>query len=126
VYAGVPARARRNRVLEALAEVGLSERARHLPSQLSGGEQQRVAIARALVVRPSVLLADEPTGNLDSASAEDVLMLLERLNRHGATIVMVTHSREVAERASRIVRFADGLIIADTRIDRSLLLGLAR
>ena len=91
VYAGVRARERRSRVLEALAEVGLSERVGHLPTQLSGGEQQRVAIARALVVRPSVVLADEPTGNLDSASAEEVLAVLERVNRQGATIVMVTH-----------------------------------
>ena len=80
-----------------------------MPPQLSGGEQQRVAIARALVVRPSVVLLDEPTGNLDSASAEDVLAILERLHGDGATIVMVTHSNEVAERASRILRLADGL-----------------
>ena len=118
VYSGVPARERRSRVLEALAEVGLSERVRHLPTQLSGGEQQRVAIARALVVRPSVVLADEPTGNLDSASAGDVLAILERVNAQGATIVMVTHSSEVAEHASRIVRFADGLVVGDEALER--------
>ena len=126
VYAGVPARERRGRVLEALAAVGLSERIRHVPTQLSGGEQQRVAIARALVVRPSVVLADEPTGNLDSASAEEVLKILERLNRQGATIVMVTHSSEVAQHASRILRLADGLLVADERVDRSQLLEVAR
>jgi putative ABC transport system ATP-binding protein len=125
VYAGVRAQERRSRALEALAAVGLSERAQHLPSQLSGGEQQRVAIARALVVRPSVVLADEPTGNLDSASAGEVLAILERVNGNGATIVMVTHSGEVAERASRIVRLADGLVVADEQVDRAFALGAA-
>jgi putative ABC transport system ATP-binding protein len=125
VYAGVAPRERRRRVLEALAEVGLAERTRHRPAQLSGGEQQRVAIARALVVRPSVLLADEPTGNLDSESAEEVLTLLERVNRRGATIVLVTHSEEVAERASRIVRLADGRVVADESVERPLAVGLA-
>ena len=124
VYAGVPARERRSRVLEALAEVGLSERAQHLPTQLSGGEQQRVAIARALVVRPSVVLLDEPTGNLDSTSAEEVLTILERLNRQGATTVIVTHSSEVARHASRIVRLADGLIVSDEPVE-SVALGAA-
>ncbi len=126
VYAGVPRRERRDRVLEALADVGLSERVGHLPTQLSGGEQQRVAIARALVVHPSVVLADEPTGNLDSASAEEVLRILGRVNRQGATIVMVTHSSEVAEHASRIVRLADGLVVADERVERPLVVGAAR
>jgi putative ABC transport system ATP-binding protein len=119
IYARVPARERRGRVLQALAEVGLSQRVNHRPSQLSGGEQQRVAIARALVVNPSVLLPDEPTGNLDSASAEEVLAILERVNRQGATIVMVTHSTEVAHRASRIVRLADGEIVSDVLVDRT-------
>jgi putative ABC transport system ATP-binding protein len=125
VYAGVRMRERQGRALEALAEVGLSKRAEHLPTQLSGGEQQRVAIARALVVRPSVVLADEPTGNLDSASAAEVLAILERVNRQGATIVMVTHSDRVAEHASRIVRLADGLVVADEPVDRSLALEAA-
>jgi putative ABC transport system ATP-binding protein len=122
VYARVSARERRSRVLQALAEVGLSERAAHLPTQLSGGEQQRVAIARALVVRPAVVFLDEPTGNLDSASAEEVLTLVERVSRRGATIVMVTHSGEVAERASRIIRLADGQIVADEPVEQPLVL----
>jgi putative ABC transport system ATP-binding protein len=126
VYAGVRVNERRRRVLDALAEVGLSDRADHHPTQLSGGEQQRVAIARALVVRPSVVLADEPTGNLDSASAEEVLTVLERLNDQGATIVVVTHSEEVAERASRIVRLSDGLVVADEPVDHPVAAGLAR
>jgi len=125
VYAGVRAHERRDRALEALAAVGLAERAQHVPSRLSGGEQQRVAIARALVVRPSVVLADEPTGNLDSASAGEVLAILDRVNREGATIVMVTHSREVAERASRIIRVADGLLVGDEQVDPSLALEAA-
>jgi putative ABC transport system ATP-binding protein len=125
VYAGVPARERRPRVLEALDQVGLADRVHHRPNQLSGGEQQRVGVARALVVQPSVLLADEPTGNLDSASAEEVLALLERLNAQGTTIVLVTHSEEVAERASRIVRLADGLVVADGPVERPVEIELA-
>ena len=126
VYAGVARRERSRRVLEALAEVGLSERARHRPSQLSGGEQQRVAIARALVVEPSVILLDEPTGNLDSTSAAEVLALLDRVHQGGATIVLVTHSDEVAERASRILRLADGRVVADEPVPRTLVAGAAR
>ena len=121
VYAGVSARERRGRALEALAEVGLADRADHVPTQLSGGEQQRVAIARALVVRPRVVLLDEPTGNLDSGSAEDVLTILQRVNRQGATMVIVTHSEEVAARASRVLRLADGRVVADTSVERTLL-----
>jgi putative ABC transport system ATP-binding protein len=126
IYAGVPGKERRPRALEALAEVGLAERAHHTPSQLSGGEQQRVAIARALVVDPSVVLLDEPTGNLDSKSAEEVLAIIDRAHSGGATIVLVTHSNEVAERASRIVRITDGLVVADERVERSAVLGAAR
>ena len=125
VYAGVPKRVRHGLAIEALAEVGLSERAQHRPSQLSGGEQQRVAIARALVVQPSVFLLDEPTGNLDSASAKEVLTMLERVHRQGATIVMVTHSNEVAERASRVLRLADGLVVSDEPVERSVVLEAA-
>ena len=121
VYAGVPGRERRRRVLEALAEVGLAERSRHLPSQLSGGEQQRVAIARAVVMRPSVLLADEPTGNLDSKSADEVLSLLHRLHGQGATIVVVTHSSEVAHHASRVLGVTDGRLIKDEQVERTAL-----
>jgi putative ABC transport system ATP-binding protein len=125
VYAGVPRRERRDRALEALAEVGLASRVDHLPSQLSGGEQQRVAVARALVVQPSVVLLDEPTGNLDSASAKDLLAILDRVSESGATIVIVTHSDEVAERARRIVRLADGRVVGDERVDSPVAVGAA-
>jgi putative ABC transport system ATP-binding protein len=115
VYAGVPARERRQRVLDALGEVGLANRADHHPNQLSGGQQQRVAIARALVTEPSVVLADEPTGNLDSASADEVLGIFDRLSQQRTTIVMVTHSHDVGARAARILRMADGLLVGDDR-----------
>ncbi|MEO7836232.1 MAG: ABC transporter ATP-binding protein [Acidimicrobiales bacterium] len=108
IYAKVPSRERRERVLTALASVGLGDRVNHHPNQLSGGQQQRVAIARALVNEPSIILADEPTGNLDSASAEEVLVLLEDVNARGTTIALVTHSERVSERASRILHVADG------------------
>jgi putative ABC transport system ATP-binding protein len=113
VYAGITARQRAGVVLDALAQVGLTDRARHRPSQLSGGEQQRVGIARALVVAPTVLLADEPTGNLDSKSAEDVLAILDQVHRQGTTIVMITHSYDVAAHASRVLLMTDGLLVSD-------------
>jgi putative ABC transport system ATP-binding protein len=117
IYAGVSGAERRRRVVEALTEVGLADRLEHRPTQLSGGEQQRVGIARALVIKPSVILADEPTGNLDSSSAEDVLAILERANRAGSTIVMVTHSLEVGRHAARILRMADGLVASDELVE---------
>jgi putative ABC transport system ATP-binding protein len=116
VYARTPGRERRERVLAALDAVGLADRADHHPNQLSGGQQQRVGIARALVTDPSVVLADEATGNLDSASAAEVLEILDRLHRQGTTIVMVTHSHDVGQRASRIVQVADGLVVDDAAV----------
>jgi putative ABC transport system ATP-binding protein len=112
-YAGVGREDRRERARAALDAVGLGDRTEHLPSQLSGGQQQRVAVARAIVTRPDVILADEPTGNLDSHSQEEVLDLLGGVHAQGATLVMVTHSREVAEYATRIVHVLDGVIDAD-------------
>ena len=126
IYARVPRRERRGRVLEALDAVGLADRVSHLPTQLSGGQQQRVAIARALVGQPSVLLADEPTGNLDSQSADEVLAILEALHRGGTTIVMVTHSDEVARRTSRIIRLADGFVEEDSPVDHRPALQVVR
>ena len=113
-YAKVSPKERRERAQRALAEVGLADRAHHRPSELSGGQQQRVAIARALINNPAVLLADEPTGNLDTATSEEILSLFKSLHRSGRTIVVVTHDEEVAERANRVVRLRDGLILSDT------------
>ena len=110
VFAGVPRRERRQRVAEAIEAVELTPRARHLPEQLSGGERQRVALARATVMRPALLLADEPTGNLDSKSGNAVLGLLERLNGQGLTLLVVTHNPRVARRADRVIFLVDGRI----------------
>jgi putative ABC transport system ATP-binding protein len=112
-YAGQGRHERRQRALAALAEVGLADRVDHLPSELSGGQQQRVAIARALVTNPAMILADEPTGNLDSGSTREILTILERLSDQGATIVLITHEREVAENADRIIVLSDGEVASD-------------
>jgi len=112
IYRGVPAAERRRLALEALDKVGLADRAGHDPNELSGGQQQRVAIARAIVTRPRVVLADEPTGNLDTATSRDVMNLLTALNRDdGITIVMVTHEADMAAYAHRAIRFVDGRIV---------------
>jgi putative ABC transport system ATP-binding protein len=111
LFAGVPRSERRRRAAEALEAVGLKERAHHRPDQLSGGQRQRVAIARAVVMNPSLLLADEPTGNLDRGSAGEVMELLDAMNRKGQTVVLVTHDHEIANRTSRRVRMDDGAIV---------------
>jgi putative ABC transport system ATP-binding protein len=113
LLAGVPAAERKPRVAQLLAEVGLSERAEHLPSQLSGGQLQRVAIARAMSMHPALLLADEPTGNLDRATGREVMSVLEGLNQRGATLIVITHDQEVGARARRRIGMEDGRILHD-------------
>lgn len=113
IYAGVAPRERVRRAAQALARVGLAERMSHRPSELSGGQIQRVALARALVNNPAVILADEPTGNLDTRAGEEVMAIFQELNRSGATIVLVTHEREIALHTSRIVFFRDGHLVGD-------------
>ncbi len=115
IYAKVPHRKRRALAEEALAQVGLTDRMEHRPSELSGGQCQRVAIARALVNRPSLLLADEPTGNLDTATGREILALFDTLHSRGNTLIVVTHEEEIARRARRIVRVRDGKIFADEK-----------
>jgi putative ABC transport system ATP-binding protein len=115
VYANVPKGVRRLRAQAALAAVGLSDRGHHLPSELSGGQQQRVAIARAIATNPAMILADEPTGALDSASTAEVLHIFTRLNQVGRTIVVITHEDDVAAYAKRIIRLRDGSVISDVR-----------
>jgi putative ABC transport system ATP-binding protein len=115
VYSGLPRRERRERAEKALDNVGLGSRKHHRPNEMSGGQRQRVAIARALVNGPSILLADEPTGNLDSKTGEEILALMDELHRGGNTIILVTHEDELAQHAARVVRLRDGKIVSDVR-----------
>jgi len=114
-YAGVARRERRQRAAEALAAVGMADRLHHFPSELSGGQQQRAAVARAIVTNPSIVLADEPTGNLDSHSTEEILAIFRRLNDEGRTVVLITHESDVAACARRVIRLADGRVLSDER-----------
>src|ERR1700754_3614540 len=113
IYAGIDPETREHKAAQALRDVGLGERMHHKPNELSGGQRQRVAIARALVNEPSIILADEPTGNLDSKSGEDVIKLFQDLNDSGITLVMVTHEPDIAECCKRVLRFADGKLVSD-------------
>ncbi|WP_372494239.1 ABC transporter ATP-binding protein [Actinoallomurus purpureus] len=124
-YGGVKAPERRRRAQAALSQVGLGDRMDHEPNELSGGQQQRVAVARALVTAPALLLADEPTGNLDTRSTADVLGILDQLSLSGRTIVLITHEDEVAARAKRVIRLVDGGIIEDRRLRRAGQTGVA-
>lgn len=116
IYAGLKPDERRERALELLELVGLKERAFHRPSEMSGGQSQRVAIARALANNPSIIMADEPTGNLDSKSGEEIIHLFKELNKKGITLIMVTHDQDIANFSKRIIRLKDGLVVADEKV----------
>ncbi len=126
IYSGIPKKDRRERAEKALAQVGLTDRAHHNPNELSGGQRQRVAIARALVTGPSLLLADEPTGNLDSQTGEDIMRLFRELNEAGNAIILVTHEEDIAAHARRIIRIRDGKISDDRPNDSSRAEAVAR
>jgi len=116
IYAGIPRAERRRKVEQALEAVGLADRARHRPSELSGGQRQRAAIARALVNEPSVILADEPTGNLDTKTGEEIMQVFEKIHDAGNTIILVTHEEYIARHSGRIIRLRDGLVESDTKV----------
>ena len=121
IYAGVPAEERRERAMKALASVGLAGRENHHPNQLSGGQQQRVAIARAIANRPSVILADEPTGNLDSYSSIEIMGIFQELNRNGISIVLITHEPDIAQYTQRTIKIVDGKIVMDKPVENMLI-----
>jgi putative ABC transport system ATP-binding protein len=121
IYAGMKSSERKKRALDVLNRVGLSDRVDHKPNELSGGQRQRVAVARALVNNPSILLADEPTGNLDSKTGQEIMQLFEELYRQGNTIIVVTHEEEVAAHARRVIRLRDGLLESDTLVENPVL-----
>ena len=120
IYAGVGSKERRNRAISALERVGLEKRMHHKPNEMSGGQKQRVAIARALVNSPAIILADEPTGNLDSSSSEEIMSVFQDLNREGVTIVLVTHEPDIAEHTKRVLRFRDGFLKSDEKVKNPL------
>lgn len=120
VYGGVSKKDRRERAIKALEKVGLGDRLHHKPTEISGGQKQRVAIARAIVNQPSIIMADEPTGNLDSKSTFDIIKIFQQLNEDGATIIMVTHEPDVAQHTKRIVRFKDGEVVEDKSVENRI------
>lgn len=120
IYAGVGKKERRRKAIEALERVSLVDRMSHKPNELSGGQKQRVAIARALVNNPAIILADEPTGNLDSVSGEDIMAVFQELNREGVTIILVTHDPEIAQHTRRIVKFRDGMLTTDELVNHPI------
>lgn len=114
IYQGIAKKERHERAIDAITKVGMKERMKHKPSELSGGQQQRIAIARALATKPMCILADEPTGNLDSATGEEIMRILRELNKQGTTVIIITHNDEIAEKSDRVIRILDGKIESDT------------